>query len=162
MLKRLAVLVAALAFVPGLALAQGNPRGEAKVVLGGKSVAIDYGRPSLKGRDMIALAPVGTTWRMGADGATTLKTEADLMFGDQKVAAGSYRLSAKRVAEDQWHLLVAGDQDQVTEVPLSLSSAGPEGFSVEMLTIELTDKDGTAHFALKWGQSALKTTFTAN
>jgi hypothetical protein len=158
MLKRLAVLAAVCAFVPALASAQGNPRGEAKVVLGGKSVAIDYGRPSLKGRDMIAQAPVGTTWRMGADAATTLKTEADLMFGDQKVAAGSYRLSAKRVAEDQWHLLVAGDQDQVTEVPLSLATLDEP---VEMLTIELTDKDGTAHFALKWGTSALKTTFTA-
>ncbi len=157
MLKRLAVLAAAFSFVPGLALAQGNPRGEAKVALGGKSVTIDYGRPSLKGRDMIAQAPVGMTWRMGADAATTLKTEADLMFGDQKVAAGSYRLSAKRVAEDQWHLLVSADQDPVAEVPLTLATLDEP---VEMLTIELTEKDGTGHFALMWGKSALKATFT--
>jgi hypothetical protein len=158
MLKRLAVLAAVVAFVPGLALAQGNPRGQAKVVLAEKSVTIDYGRPSLKGRDMIAQAPVGTTWRMGADAATTLETEADLTFGDQKVAAGSYRLSAKRVAEDQWHLLVSAEEDQVAEVPLTLATLDEP---VEMLTIELTEKDGTGHFALKWGTSALKATFTA-
>jgi hypothetical protein len=161
MLKRLVVLAAVLAVVPALAQAQANPRGEAKVMLGGKSVKIDYGRPSLKGRDMLAQAAVGSSWRMGADAATTLTTEIGLAFGDQKVAAGSYTLSAKRAAADKWLLLVAAGDKQVAEVPLTLTSVEPQGFSVETLTIELTEKDGAGHFALTWGGSALKTSFTA-
>ena len=79
MLKRLALLAAAVV-VAAPAFAQ-NPRGEAKASVAGKTVAIDYGRPSLKGRDMLGQAQVGQSWRMGADAATGLKTEADLSFG---------------------------------------------------------------------------------
>ena len=46
-----------------------------QVTLAGKSVSIDYGRPSLAGRDMIAQLQPGQSWRMGADSPTSLKSE---------------------------------------------------------------------------------------
>ena len=65
------VLAAGVACAPS-ATAQMNPRGEATLTLAGKPIVVEYGRPSLKGRDMLGRAAVGDEWRMGADGATTV------------------------------------------------------------------------------------------
>ena len=54
MFKRLACLAAVLAFAASSAFAQ-NPRGAASATVGGKKVAVDYGRPALKGRPLDAL-----------------------------------------------------------------------------------------------------------
>ena len=120
MLKRIA-LAALAVMVAGPAFAQGNPRGEAKAMVAGKAVSIDYGRPSLKGRDMLGQAQVGQAWRMGADAPTTLKTDADLSFGTAAVPKGEYILTATKVAADQWHLnvLAKADRAKVADVPLA-------------------------------------------
>ena len=158
MLKRIALAaLAVMVAVP--ALAQMNPRGEAKAMVAGKAVSIDYGRPSLKGRDMLGQAQVGQAWRMGADAATTLKTDADLSFGAVAVPKGEYILTATKVAADQWHLnvLAKADRAKVADIPLA---AGKLGASVEQFTIALTgDKDKGA-LELHWGTTALKAAFT--
>ena len=43
---------------------------------------------------MLGQAKVGTPWRMGAGSPTSLKTEADLMFGTVAVPKGNYILTA--------------------------------------------------------------------
>ena len=43
--------------------AQVNPRGEATVELSGGTVTINYGRPSLKGRDISTMISPGEQWR---------------------------------------------------------------------------------------------------
>ena len=82
MFSRSTLLIAAVAAlsVSTTAHAQ-SPRGTAEVTIAGKSVTIDYGRPSLRGRDMLGKAPAGTVWRTGADAATMFTTEADLTSG---------------------------------------------------------------------------------
>jgi hypothetical protein len=139
------------------ALAQ-SPRGKAELTLGGKTVAVDYGRPSLQGRDMLGKATVGFSWRLGADAATSLTTEGDLSFGAAAVPAGSYTLSATKLAEDAWQLVVSdGAKNKVAEIPLELSKI-PE--SVEMFTIELSKKEGAGLLQMSWGTARLSTGFT--
>ena len=156
MLKRLALLGAAL-FVAAPVFAQ-NPRGEAKAT--GKAVAIDYGRPSLKGRDMLGQAQVGQSWRMGADTATGLKTEADLSFGDVKVPKGEYVLTVTKVAADKWELNVLSKSEErtkVADVPLTVSKLDA---SVEQFTIDLKGDKDKGELKLLWGTTALGTSFT--
>lgn len=158
MLKRIALAALALcAAVP--AFAQMNPRGEAKAVVSGKTVAIDYGRPSLKGRDMLGQAQVGQAWRMGSDAATGLKTEADLAFGAVNVPKGEYILTATKVAADQWQLniLSKADRSKVADVPLT---AGKLDAAVEQFTIDLKGEKEKGELKLSWGTTSLGTSFT--
>jgi hypothetical protein len=158
MLKRIA-LAALAVMVAGPAFAQGNPRGEAKAMVAGKAVSIDYGRPSLKGRDMLGQAQIGQAWRMGADTATGLKTDADLSFGTVALPKGEYILTATKVAADQWHLnvLAKADRSKVADIPLA---QGKLDTSVEMFTIALKGEKDKGEFEMHWGTTALKAAFT--
>ena len=158
MLKRIALAALAVAVAAPL-FAQANPRGEAKAVVAGKAVSIDYGRPSLKGRDMLGQAQVGQAWRMGADTATSLKTDADLSFGAVAVPKGEYILTATKVAADQWHLnvLAKADRAKVADVPLSPAKLDA---SVEVFTIALKGEKDKGELELHWGTTALKAAFT--
>ena len=166
MLSRSTLLIAAVAAlsVSTTAHAQ-SPRGTAEVTIAGKSVTIDYGRPSLRGRDMLGKAPAGTVWRTGADAATMFTTEADLTSGGKTIPAGSYTLFTKRVDDKTWHLVVNTQTGQwgtshdasldLTEVPLTWEQAGS---SVEQFTIELADN---GQMKMLWGTHVLKADFQA-
>jgi hypothetical protein len=159
MLKRMALAAVAVC-VAAPVFAQGNPRGEAKAMVSGKAVAIDYGRPSLKGRDMLGQAQVGQAWRMGADAATGLKTETDLVFGTTTVPKGEYILTATKVAADQWQLniLSKADRSKIADVPLAASKLEA---SVEQFTIDLKGDKDKGELKLTWGTTGLSTAFTA-
>jgi hypothetical protein len=140
--------------------AQTNPRGEAKLELDGKAVTVEYGRPSLKGRDMLARAQPGQSWRLGADGATTLETDAELSFGSKVVAKGRYVLSAKKLEAGEWQLEVTSqgeDGKLVAEIPLQASELTE---SVEMLTIELEAAEPSGVLSIKWGRNGLSAPFS--
>ena len=151
----------ALGFTMGLAsgaAAQMNPRGEAKVTLAGKPIVVDYGRPSLKGRDMLGKAEVGQEWRMGADAATTLRTPVDLRFGTTAVPAGEYVLKARKASATEWMLELEREGKDAVEVPLQESALDT---SVEVFTIDLAEEQGQGVFRMSWGNRALTARFTS-
>ncbi len=55
-------------------------------------IRIDYGQPHLRGRriNTDSLVPLGTVWRLGANGATLLTTDVDLTIGGKAVPKGRY------------------------------------------------------------------------
>jgi len=64
-----------------------------KVVINGSTMWIEYGRPSMRGREIFGhLVPYNDVWCPGADEATMLSTSRPLQFGDVKLAAGEYSL----------------------------------------------------------------------
>lgn len=92
----LGVLAMALTSFGGLLTAQdkrASPHDTVSATINGKKITITYGRPYKKGRVIFGgLEPWGKVWRTGADEATTLTTEADLMIGPLHVVAGTYSL----------------------------------------------------------------------
>jgi hypothetical protein len=83
-----------------------SPPGTAEVTLKGKSITIDYSRPSMRGRKIMgALVPYGKVWRTGANEATTLTTPIDLNIGGTKVPAGKYTIWTLPSA-DTWKLII--------------------------------------------------------
>lgn len=83
-----------------------SPPAKANATIGGKSITVDYSAPSKRGRVIMGeLVPYGKVWRTGANAATTLVTEGDLMIGSLHVPAGKYTLFTIP-DEKEWTLIV--------------------------------------------------------
>ena len=78
----------------GQGVGQLSPRDSVSLSVGGARVAVNYGRPSLRGRTAVGgvLVPWGQVWRTGANGPTRLRTDRELEIGGARVPAGTYAL----------------------------------------------------------------------
>jgi hypothetical protein len=173
-MKRLLIAVLAMAcLVVGAesGFAQRNPRGTAKISLGGKAISVEYGRPSLKGRsvaDLLGQLKPGDFWRLGADKSTTFSTAADLQFGDVTIPNGQYSLWVQRGADNSWKLVFNKQHGQwgtqhdasqdLASAPLEQTKASD---SAEMVTISLTTQGAGAVIAIQWGDMKLTANFKA-
>lgn len=60
-------------------------------MVGDVKVSVQYGSPSVKGREVWgALVPYGEVWRSGANDATWVEFSKDIMVNNQPLAAGKY------------------------------------------------------------------------
>jgi hypothetical protein len=83
-----------------------SPRATAKGSIAGVGVVVDYGRPSRRGRVIFGnVIPWNSVWRTGANAATTISFEKDLVLGTVPVRAGTYTLFSY-IAPDGWDLIV--------------------------------------------------------
>jgi hypothetical protein len=77
-----------------------SPRGKAELTSGDLSVAVSYCRPSVRGRLVFgeasqgALQPYGQYWRLGANESTEITFSRDVLFNNQPVKKGTYRMYA--------------------------------------------------------------------
>lgn len=59
----------------------------------GVTISINYSSPSLKGRKLgVDLAEIGKVWRTGANEATTVEFDKNVLINGQKLPAGKYSL----------------------------------------------------------------------
>ena len=171
-MKRLLIAVLAMGLVVVTAesgFGQRNPRGDSKISLGGKTISVEYGRPSLKGRsvaDLLSQLKAGDFWRLGADKSTTFSTAADLQFGDVTVPSGQYSLWAERGEDNSWKLVFNKQHGQwgtqhdaaqdLASVPLQETKASS---SAEMVTISLAKQGGGGVITIQWGEMKLTASF---
>lgn len=146
-------------------LAHGNDRGNAKATIDKAEVTIDYGRPTLKGRDMLKRMQPGNLWRIGSDDPTTIESTADLDFGGTRVAKGKHILLARLVEPGKWTLVVSSKSAtnyepsaKLAEIPMEFSEGGD---SVEELSINLSNSGGRGLIEISWGKARLKASFAA-
>ncbi len=90
-----------------------SPHETVSATIGGKQISLTYGRPYLKGRKAVGgeLVPYGQVWRLGADEATVLKTDAAIDLGGLTLQPGSYALFTLPSASG-WKLIVNKKSDQ--------------------------------------------------
>lgn len=136
----------------------GSPHVKSEWTVDGANISITYGRPSLKGRQESALMPPGKEWRTGADEATTLTTDKNLMFGNVHVTPGTYTLYTVPGATEwqlviskktgQWGIPYPGAGEDLGRAPMQVTkNAKP----VEQLTIDVTDTQAGGELSISWG-----------
>lgn len=163
------VLAAALFAVA--AFAQGkrpSPAEQTAIRLGGHEVTIKYSAPYAKGREIWGgLVPYGQVWRLGANEATSLSTNADLKIGDLSVPKGNYTLYMLPGASEsllivnkqtgQWGTEYSEGQD-LGRVKLTRAPGSP---GVEQLAIQLKPGgSGSATLSIQWEKAGFSVPVT--
>ena len=141
-----------------------SPPATATGTINGKSIAVRYSAPSVRGRQifgpggLLSKDPTYPAWRAGANSATTLTTDADLMVGNVAVPKGTYTLYAWVQNPDAWDLIINKQTGQwglmydakqdLGRVKMTMSK--PPAL-VETLKYSITDKGkGTGELRLEW------------
>ena len=146
-----------------------SPPGTASVSFAdGKTVTINYSRPSMRGRKIFGeLVPYGQIWRTGANSATSLKTDVDLTIGGATVPAGSYTLYTIP-AETAWKLVInkqtgqwGTDYDEKQDLARVDMKVANSPTPTEQFTISL-DKTGgnVATLKLAWANTTASVNVT--
>ena len=165
-----------------------SPGAETSVTVNGKNIWIYYHAPSVRGRQIFgdagALEPYGKVWRLGADYATVLHTDADLDLNGLAIPKGDYALYAD-LDNGQWKLIVnktlmAGDRhiwgvgkspdgvregattdDPATELGRASLTMGKQLSPVETLKITLSSLGGAnGKLIIEWENVTASAPFT--
>jgi hypothetical protein len=130
-----------------------SPRDTVRAMVAGAHVLVDYGRPSKRGRTIFGgVVPYNTVWRTGANAATTLVVDKDILLGGTRLPAGEYTLFSL-ATPDSWKLIVSKktkewgtDYDSTADFA-RLSMMVSEGKPLEQFTIGVDPKNG---MSLAW------------
>lgn len=83
-----------------------SPRDSVFLSLDTNTISVNYGRPSIRGRVIMGgLVPWGKVWRTGANEATHLSTNFDMLLGGVPVTRGTYTLWTLP-AEAGWTIII--------------------------------------------------------
>ena len=146
----------------------GSPHVKTEWMIDGANIAIEYGRPSVKGRTDADLMPPGKPWRTGADEATTITTDKPLKFGSLSLAPGTYTINTQPGA-DKWELVIGklGKPGQwgvpyngaleIGRAPMAIAKTKAP---VEQLTIHIDDTPAGATLRVEWGGASATAPFT--
>lgn len=89
-----------------------SPDAATSTTIGGKTLSIKYSAPSVRKRQifgpggLISHDPNYPVWRAGANSATSLHTDADLMIGNLSVPKGDYTIYALVEDPNNWELII--------------------------------------------------------
>ncbi len=139
-----------------------SPHESVTGTVGEANITVTYGRPYKKGREIYGgLVPWDEVWRTGADEATTLETDRDLMLGPLHVPTGKYALFTipgqenwtlivNKVA-DQWGAFNYAEGEDLGRAQMSVS----ESEATEQLTIGIEAGEGSnGTLSILWDTTA--------
>ncbi len=137
----------------------------------GITIAVDYSRPSKKGRVIFGeLVPYGKVWRTGANEATTITIDKDIRVGGKPLKAGTYTLWTIPQA-DSWRVILNGkmypwgvnyngeaQRDPAADVVMVEVPVERLATEVEKFTIEAVELP--AALVLKWDRTLVRVPIT--
>jgi len=138
----------------------GSPHVKAEWTVDGAAIAIEYGRPFLKGRPEAQMMPAGQPWRTGADVATIITSNKPLTIGSVKLEAGTPYTINTVPGDKEWQLLIgklgkAGQwgipYQQALEIGKAPMHVGKAAKPAEQVTISIDDTAAGATLRIEWG-----------
>ncbi|WP_353722854.1 DUF2911 domain-containing protein [Dyadobacter sp. 676] len=149
-----------------------SPEAVAETSANGIKIRVSYGQPSKKGRLIFgreqdkALLPYGKVWRTGANEATVIEFEKDVIMGGKPVKAGSYSLFSVP-GQSSWKIILNSETGQWgteyndgknvmnVEVPIRIRPAVQEVFHIYFEEIP-----NGVNMVLSWDQTEALVPFT--
>jgi hypothetical protein len=136
-----------------LELPQPSPWAQVSQKIGLTKATVTYSRPSMRGRKIFdELVPFNEMWRTGANAATKLEFDHDVMINNQKIAAGAYSLLTIP-NQNEWTIIInrntepGGTSSYKQEEDVMRFTVKPENTSAtESFTIDfanITQKNAT-------------------
>lgn len=135
-----------------------SPKASVMQVVGLTEVRIDYSRPGVKGRNIWGeLVPFDKVWRAGANEATTISFDSEVVIEGKKLPAGKYSFFAipskeewilifNKVAE-QWGAFEYNEAEDALRITVKpQSNAFQEWLTYSFIKID----DKAAIVELKW------------
>lgn len=144
-----------------------SPKDSVRVSVAGATLAVDYSRPSKRGREIFGgLVPYNRVWRTGANEATHFRTDRDLVFGNVTVPAGVYtiytlpsaaawKLIINRQTE-QWGTLYDAAQD-LAKIDMKV---GQLPATLEMMVIKIEPQGNGGVLKVQWDRTEASVAFT--
>jgi hypothetical protein len=162
----LAVVVIAVFFYLNSRARTLSPPGKEELTSAGMTVTVTYNRPSVRGRlifgpeDQGALQPFGEYWRLGANEATEISFNRDILFHGVPVKAGTYRMYAIPGA-DVFEVVLntevgksgANQPDEEKDVARTKVPAQRTAAIVEQLTISLAPSGRGMEMVCEWSDT---------
>lgn len=146
----------------------GSPHVKSEWSIDGAQIAMEYGRPSLKGRPESQLMPPGQPWRTGADEATIITTDKPLKFGSLSLAPGTYTINTEPGATS-WQLIIGKlgkpgqwgvPYNKELEIGRAPMTVGKTKAPVEQVTISIDDTPAGGTLRVEWGTVSATAPFT--
>jgi tetratricopeptide (TPR) repeat protein len=145
-----------------------SPTQTVKQDFGISSIELVYSRPGMKGRKIFGdLVPWNAVWRTGANSATRLKFNDDVVFGGQPLKAGEYALFTVP-GENEWEVIINKgsanwgtdykQQDDILRVkvkPMKLNES-VESFTMQFGNVKPTSTD----LQIMWDKTAVAVPIT--
>jgi tetratricopeptide (TPR) repeat protein len=170
LLSTIFIAAIALAASAQLKIPAPSPTQTIKQDFGMSSVELIYSRPAMKGRNVFGdLVPWNKVWRTGANNATRLKFNDDVVIGGQALKAGEYALYTVP-AENEWEIIInkgsanwgtnykmEDDVFRVKVKPVKLNEA-VETFTMQFANVKPTSTD----LQIMWDRTAVSVPITTD
>lgn len=136
-----------------------SPNASVSQTIGTTEVEVTYGRPGLRGRDIMTLIhdqANGDVWRTGANESTALVLSDDVMIEGEHVPKGTYSVYTIP-GDDEWTIIINkklswGTQYDESQDVVRVTADADESFPAEQLMIYFENvSDASGDLVIHWG-----------
>jgi len=146
-----------------------SPPGLARYEKNGFTIEIPYSKPSKRGRLIFgnaeegALLPYGKYWRLGANEATEVTFNKDVLFNGEAVSAGTYRMYAVP-GKDEFEISLNtqtgkwgySEPDYTQDILKTMIPVERSNDSVEQFNIRFEEKETEVLIVCEWSDVKIK------